>query len=434
MGGEIPTFPVPLVTSVFLALLLPTWLIASRFKDTPTRFLIAAIWLRYLMSAFHQYTYSPVVGGLSLNAVASVLVTAVGFLVIDRKHLRLKALGGLYLGAIALMASALINGRAEAVVSVTKWGYLVVLTVCAYEALQRHGAPALLSALLIVFLPPLTLQGLSVLMGMGKGSEDDGSVCFIGGYNHEAAFSIMMLTFLYCGCLLEPDKPRLAIVCMLVALIALLLANYRTSLLAALPILGGTVFFGVLRRTPPAGRPFVTVMAACFAGTALIYASESALQQRFSDLSVVLSSSAGLFKPPERYTAAEAELLSARAVIWSRYITAYLNGSITNLAFGFGPDSWTRVFTLYAHNTFVSALYETGLFGLAAMVFLFAVSFRLALRTYPSRRPLVLSAHVGFLTLNLATMPFWLIEGMVLLALTLAYTLHVQAPRRVRMV
>jgi hypothetical protein len=39
---------------------------------------------------------------------------------------------------------------------------------------------------------------------------------------------------------------------------------------------------------------------------------------------------------------------------------------------------------------------------------------------------------VGFLILNLATMPLWLIEGIILLALTLAYTLHVQMTRRVR--
>jgi hypothetical protein len=175
-------------------------------------------------------------------------------------------------------------------------------------------------------------------------------------------------------------------------------------------------------------------VAVCLTGAALLYGSGSTLQQRFSDLSVVLSSSVDLLKPPQYYTDAEADLLSARAIIWSRYITAYLNGSITNLAFGFGPDSWEDVFTLYAHNTFVSALYETGIFGLAAMMLLFALSFRLAMRTTSSRRPLIMGAHIGFLALNLATMPFWLIEGNVLLALTLAYTLHAQAPRRANMV
>ncbi|WP_457094485.1 O-antigen ligase family protein, partial [Microvirga sp. P5_D2] len=244
--------------------------------------------------------------------------------------------------------------------------------------------------------------------------------------------SIMMLTFLYCSCLLEPDRPRLATMCMIAALVALLLANYRTSLLAALPIIAATIFFGAIRRISPQGRPFAGIMVVCLAGLVLVYVSQSALQQRFTDLSVVLSSSAELLKPPEYYTDAESDLLSARAIIWSRYITAYLHGSITNLAFGFGPDSWERAFTLYAHNTFVSTLYETGVSGLAAMVLLFALSFRLVMRTSWSRRPLILGAYLGFLALNLATMPFWQIEGMVLLALTLAYTLHAQVPRRVQ--
>ncbi|WP_457094459.1 hypothetical protein, partial [Microvirga sp. P5_D2] len=162
MGGVIPTFPVPVVMGVFLVLLIPTCIVALRFEDAPTRFLIAAIWLRYLMSAFHQYTYSPIAGGLSLNALGSVMVTGIGFLIIDKRLLGLKALGGIYLMIAALTISTIVNGRAEAVVSLTKWGYLVTMTIAAYEALRRHGSAKLFSALLIVFLPPLALQALSV--------------------------------------------------------------------------------------------------------------------------------------------------------------------------------------------------------------------------------------------------------------------------------
>jgi O-antigen ligase len=433
MEKAIPTFPAPIVMGVFLALLLPTWIVTSRFKDNSTRFVIAAIWLRYMMSAFHQYTYPPIAGGLSLNALGSVIVAAIGFLIIDKRLLKLKAFGGIYLVITVLVVSAIINGRTEVIATLTKWGYLIALTIAAYEALQRHGSAALFRALLMVFLPPLALQALSVLTGLGKGSVENGSIVFIGGYNHEAAFSVIMLTFLYCSCFLEPDRPRLTIACAFAALLALLLANYRTSVLAAAPILAATMFFGTIRRISPPGRLIVVIAAITLAGATLLYLSGSALQQRFNDLPVVLSSSANLIKPPEYYTEAEADLLSARAIIWSRYITAYLHGSIANLAFGFGPEAWEDVFTLYAHNTFVSALYETGFFGLVAIMFLFALSFRLAMRTTSSRRPLIMGAHVGFLTLNLATMPLWIIEGNVLFALTLAYTLHVQVPRLSRM-
>ncbi|MDF2811155.1 MAG: hypothetical protein K0S56_2186 [Microvirga sp.] len=432
MESEIPTFPAHIVMGVFLVLLPSTWIAAFRFKDNPTRFLIAAIWLRYLMSAFHEYTFPPVAAGLSLNALASVILTAVGFTVVDKRLLKLKALGGVYLMIAVLAVSAIVNGRVEGVGSLAKWGYLITLTIAANEALRRHGSVALFRGLLTVFLPPLALQLLSVIMGLGKGSEEDGSICFIGGYNHEAAFSIIVLTFLYCSCFLAPDRSRLAVLCIAAALLALILANYRTSLLAALPILAAIISFGAIRRISPTGRPVVVIVIG-LAGAILLYALASAMHQRFSDLFFVLSNSAGLLKPPEYYTEAEADLLSARAIIWSRYITAYLNGSVTNLALGYGPESWDGMFSHYAHNTFVSVLYEAGFFGLAALVYLFALNFKLAMRTASGRRPLIIGAHIGFFVLNLATMPFWLIEGNVLLALTLAYTLHVQVLRRKRM-
>jgi hypothetical protein len=370
-------------------------------------------------------------GGLSLNAMGSIALTAIGFLVIERRLLLLKAFGGVYLVIVATVISASINDPAQVVGSLTKWGYFIVLTASAFEAFGRHGSSAVFRTLIVAFLPPLALQALSVVVGLGKFSTSDNSICYIGGYNHEAAFSIIMLTFLYCSCFLEPDRPILTLICIPIALAALLLANYRTSLLAAVPIVVATPLIGAVRRVSPSDRPFVIVVFG-LAGAMLFYVAATALQERFNDLFVTLASISDLVKPPEYYTASDEELLSARAVIWSRYITAYLNGSILNLAFGFGPDSWEDVFTRYAHNTFISSLYEIGAVGLASMIVLFVSNFRFAFGSVPEHRLLVVSAHVGFLILNLATMPLWLIEGSILLALTLAYTLHVQIPRRVR--
>lgn len=431
MESSVPTFSPYVIGSVYLALLPLTLVALLRLKDAPTRFLILALWLRYLLSAFHQYTYPPVVGGLSFNAMASIALMAIGFLVIEQRLLLLKAFGGVYLVIVATMVSASINDPAEVVASLTKWGYFIVLTAAAFEALGRHGSDAVFRSLIVAFLPPLALQALSIVLGLGKISSSDNSICYIGGYNHEAAFSIIVLTFLYCSCFLESGRPILSFVCIPVALAALLLANYRTSLLAAVPIVVATPLIGGIRRVSPSDRPFVIVLFG-LAGAALFYIAAVSLQERFNDLFVTLANIADLVKPPEYYTAPDEELLSARAVIWSRYITAYLNGSLLNLAFGFGPDAWENVFTQYAHNTFVSSLYEIGSFGLASMIVLFVSNFRFAFGSVPKYRLLIVSAHVGFLILNLATMPLWLIEGIILLALTLAYTLHVQMPRRVR--
>jgi len=429
METSVPTFPTVIVLGVFLALAPLTILAALRLNDRLAWFLLSVIWLRYLMSALHQHTYTPVLAGLSLNALASVAVAGIGILLLDKRFLSLKALAGIYLVILVLVASATVNRYPGAIGSLAKWAYLTALAAITYELLRRHGSTAIFTALLTVFLPPLALQLLSVVMGLGKLSESDGSICFIGGYNHEAAFSIIILTFLYCLCFLEPERPRLVFACIPVVIAALLLANYRTSLLASLPIIATTLFFGTLRRFSPSDRPFLIIVL-CLAGATLLYAAGIAVQGRFDDLYMTLARSPELIKPPEQYTRAESELLSARAIIWSRYITAYLNGSLANYMLGYGPESWEDTFTLYAHNTFVSALYETGAIGLVSIVLLFALFFRLAFRTARDRRTLIVSAHTGFLVLNLATMPLWMIEGNVLLAFTLAYTMQQVSRRR----
>jgi hypothetical protein len=82
----IPTFPPYIVFGIFIALLPFTCIAAAQLKDSATRFVIAAIWLRYLLSALHQYTFPPVIAGLSLNALGSLAVIAVGIAIVDWRH------------------------------------------------------------------------------------------------------------------------------------------------------------------------------------------------------------------------------------------------------------------------------------------------------------------------------------------------------------
>jgi O-antigen ligase len=332
----------------------------------------------------------------------------------------------------AIIVSALTNGSTGVIESLAKWGYLIVLTLTAYEAFQRHGSVAILIALLTVFLSPLALQMLSVFTNLGKGSDISGEVCYIGGYSHESAFSVIVLTFLCCACFLERERLKLSTTCIMIAIGALLLANYRTSILAALPMLGATFYIGTVRRFSPPDRSIVMILLALSAAS-LLYVTGIVMQDRFVDLFTILSNGADLIKPPEFYTEADADILSGRVAIWSNYITAYINGSVTNLVFGFGPDAWEGIFPMYAHNTFVSALYEVGIFGLLSMVLLFASSFKRAMNSPRSSRYVIVGAHFGFFVLNLATMPLWMIEGNILLALVLAYTLHMRVPRQVRL-
>ena len=95
----------------------------------------------------------------------------------------------------------------------------------------------------------------------------------------------------------------------------------------------------------------------------------------------------------------------------------------------FGLEGWVGRFSLYAHNTFVSYLYELGLFGVAAFLWILISNFLGALHASSADTPILISCHIGFFVLNLATMPFWTLEGAILYALLLSQTWHLESTK-----
>jgi O-antigen ligase len=152
-------------------------------------------------------------------------------------------------------------------------------------------------------------------------------------------------------------------------------------------------------------------------------------QERFADIGTMLDKNTSLLQPPERFSQEETRMFSGRAYLWSKYIDAYLDGSIINILVGFGPEGWVGRFSLYAHNTFVSYLYELGLFGIAAFLWILISNFLTALRANSDDMPILISCHIGFFVLNLATMPFWTLEGAILYALLLGQTWHLESTK-----
>jgi len=116
--------------------------------------------------------------------------------------------------------------------------------------------------------------------------------------------------------------------------------------------------------------------------------------------------------------------MSARVFIWSQYIDGFVNANALNQLIGFGPDSWKGVFAKYAHNTYVSNLYEYGVVGFTVFIFMFGYSLNQALRI--SKRGLskiVAFSIIGFLIMNMATMPLWNIEGLIFFAILISVVL-----------
>jgi hypothetical protein len=149
-----------------------------------------------------------------------------------------------------------------------------------------------------------------------------------------------------------------------------------------------------------------------------------AFTQRFQDFTVLFSGDVNLIKPPDQYTIEETRLFSGRAKIWSMYIYGWSLSTPFQHMIGLGPEAWKGVFALYAHNTLVNQLYEYGIAGVLALLFLWGSMLAAALRVRHPQRATLVGAHLMFLILNMATMPMWMIEGNILYGIICGYTLY----------
>jgi len=419
----VPSLPLAVslpVCGVALALVLvQVW----RFWDMHVAFLLLAVWLRYSIAVFHDYTYPPVLLGLSPVALTSILVVAVGLLVIGGRRLLLPQLVPIYLIMLVVLISAIANQTwLGAVNEIVKWLYLILLALAAYKAMSRYGSDRVLGAFAIVFIEPLALQWVSLLMGIASINED-GTPSFIGGYHHEQAFSIIVLTFLFVTCFTRKLGMMSTYVRLAIAAAGLVLANYRTTLLAAALPAAALAVDRLVGKFVRRQRSVAFVLLAV-ATVVLFVAVANVAQDRFADVGATLYKGTSLIQPPVYFTNDEKRLFSGRVYLWSQYLDAYLDGDIINRLIGFGPDSWVGEFPLYAHNTFVSFVYELGVFGVVAFACLLAANFLIAVRTPGDGRFVLIACHIGFFILNLATMPIWTLEGDILYALLLAYTWH----------
>jgi len=403
----------------------------TRTKHLTGRFLIFIVWLRYMMQVFPDITHPPNYAGFSINALASLAVCAAGLFVVSH---RLRVVGRMPI-VLALMGvvvlSGLLNGAyAGMAETLLKWGYFFIVALCLYDCVQRDGDARILGPLLWVFAPPLMLQAASVALGIGKASEADGSVSFVGGFSHEAAFSIVLVTCFAAASLAPRMNPVLRVGLLTACVIGIFAANYRTSLIALAPLAIGFFTFSTARSFASRQRLFVGA-ATLVGAIGVTVLAAWALRERMADIALAAGDDV-LFKPPGEFNQTERALFSGRIYLWSSYLHAYFAGDDLQILFGFGPDSWVGVFSKYAHNTVISYLYEFGIFGAALIVAVWIGMLARARRIQdPWLRGQLMFAHIGFIVLNFATMPHWQLEGLILYGLLCGYTIALTSRMRV---
>jgi len=401
------------------------WLVIRQCRtlpDFPTQFLLLVVWLRYALQAFPQYTVLVTVSGFSVISLFAIASTGGLFVISEKSLYRLRFLISLYAFFCVVIISSLISQTLGGLLrDAMKWIYFLAVLVSVYRGMVIFGLPRIARALLWTTATPLILQAASVVLGRYKIGEDE-SVSYIGGYFHEGLFSIIVLTFICLVVITRLRSARLEFLLIAFGLLSLMLTNYRTTIIAVIPIVLLVLWNFV-------SRPWGSRLQLIFASIVGIFVIVSApflpsfVPERYSDVIHIFDNMEVLTKSPMEFNDSEKELLSGRILLWAEYLQAISDSSSVDQLIGQGSLSYEGRMRLFAHNTFISYLYEFGFIGLALISYVLLSNFALAF-TAPdadlcSRLAVM---HLAFIGLNFLTMPLWSTEGMTLFAIILAST------------
>lgn len=408
-----------LPASVLFALITAYWI--ARTPGRAGRYLLFACYVRFTLGAFHEYTYQEVIPGLRWVALGSIFLIVTGMLVLDTRRLLSRPFLPVGVICLVMVASAIINkDLAEAIDPILRFLFFVLTAVAVWQALETNG-PGVLRRLLFIFVQPIVFQAVSLALDLPKSGELDGSLSYIGGYYHEELFSLILVTAFLVAILASRLNGAAKAAVLLSSIIGIYLTNYRTSMVAALPLAIAAALSALPSMFRTDQRVLVRLTIIVVGCSAIIF-SAGITQDRFSDLAKIPEIDR-LIKPPEQYTYEDQRVLSARPFIWSQYITAYHEAPLTQKIIGYGPDAWSGKFPLYAHNTVISFLYEIGIIGVVALLWLWASMLKFAVQAEPRYRTVLIAGHLAFFLLNMATMPHWQIEGNIFYGILCGFTI-----------
>jgi O-Antigen ligase len=400
----------------------------SRFReltDLPTRVLLVVIWLRFTMQAFPAYSVDMRVGGQSLNALATLASVAAMLVAADNRLLRLRRLAPIYLVCGAIVLSGVVNAIAMGTIdNAMRWLFMLGIVVLSLRAFLVHGRDRVLRALLTTIIAPLLQLVASLALGVSKAVELDGSVSYIGGFGHEVVFSTILLVFGILVAFVEWRSRSTQLALVALVLLGIMLTDYRTSLISALPLMTTVAVVATLSVLKPRMRVAMSVVAIATIVTSIPIILNS-LPERYADIMQVGENLQVLTKKPYELTEEERRLFSGRIDLWSLYIYSYQNGSELHKIFGFGPDAHEGVIRHQAHNSFISFLYEQGFIGLIVLIFHFLFFMTMVNRGEGVEHVAkLLAATGGFILFNLAGNGLWSIESFIQYGLLIAITLE----------
>jgi len=393
------------------------------------KFLVLAvllIWVRLAAAALGDVALQTEFAGFSLIALSTLGMTCLGLLLIPLHLLRIGWATPFYVFIGFGVLSGLLNGATGALQNfLVLWAYFVVVSLLLYRSFLVHGQRPVFGCLLAAFSLPFAMQLMSIVMSMPKISPD-GTLNYIGGYGHEAIFSLVAVSALWLAMTYPWAQVAKGLVVVGCIVASLLLANYRTIIIAILPLLIVYLFFC----TGPARVLRGFIIPLIVAGALLPSILPEDTGSRFSEIGPVISGIGDLTKRPEEYTAREKDILSARAYIWSVYFYGFRDAATPQLLVGHGPDARSPFLTVHPHNEYLRILYEFGAVGAILWFGILLQQLRLLVRARP--HPASLLTAAGFVTVLLTALGTSLFnrpEGIVLLALLCSTTWYISDQR-----
>jgi hypothetical protein len=423
--------PLPLwaLLALTLASAVPLVFAWRAMRSNVARFVIVAIWLRIVFDGWAYLTLKSY-GGIKPITLLSLATVAIGVLVVDRRAWLMKAVLPIYAIIAVLIASAVLNGVPTAFLDTSvRLIYLALLMLGAFLAMRHEGAARFSAWLLVAFVPAFMLQLGSVALGVRRFTERDNSAAYVGGFGHESAFALLVIAFLVVVRFATRLGLSVRFGLILIACASLLLANYRTAIIAVAPLvawqLAELTLSALQKRYRNAALVVFAVLGMSVAGAAVVGGGE-----RYADVWQLASNAGTFLREPEDFNRADMQVGSGRSYLWSQYYYGWNRGGPMQHAIGQGPEASNTAFKVYAQNTLLAYLYETGIVGVILMLVLWVAMIWLAATARWPERGYLLVAHLTFVVLNMSTMPFEMIDGLVLVALLYGYTLYAHyAPR-----
>lgn len=389
--------------------------------DHISRAVILLIWLRFALTALGEPALNTVIAGQSILALGTfVAVIAVLFLMplYCLRRPRLMPFGAM---AAVLLLSAAFNGQLSALLNTgTLWIMFTLIVVLIHRALRIHGDRVVVGCLLAALSLPIGLQLAAVLLGKSQIGMD-GSVSYVGNYVHEAVFSTVALCAIWLVTVYPWRKRSWLLLAFAVVMTSMILANYRTLILACLPSLMAIVVV-MTAGNGQNRRPVIPLIAVL----ALLPVAVTVLpMDRFAELGTVIGGLGDLAKPAQEFSAAEKDLLSARIYIGAAYLDEYAQADLVRHLIGFGPGADTGFIGTHPHNEFLRILFETGFVGLLLWMGILGSLVWVAMRQAPRPTNAVLAGGYGALLIgSLGTSFLIRPEGIIFVALLVAVTWH----------